>query len=29
MLDNNGNLISYPEYLGPETFVAHDTGSAW
>ena len=29
MLDNNGNVISYPEYLGLETFVAHDTGSAY
>jgi hypothetical protein len=29
MLDNNGYVISYPEYLGLETFVMHDTGSAW
>ena len=29
MLDNNGAVISYPEYLGPEAFVMHDTGSAW
>ena len=29
MLDNNGHVISYPEYLGLETFVMHDTGSAW
>ena len=29
MLDNSGNVISYPEYLGLETFVMHDTGSAW
>jgi hypothetical protein len=29
MTDNNGNVISYPEYLGLETFVMHDTGSAW
>ena len=29
MLDNNGNPISYPEYLGLETFVMHDEGSAW
>jgi Peptidase A4 family len=29
MLDNNGAVISYPEYLGLETFVMHDTGSAW
>jgi hypothetical protein len=29
MLDNAGNVISYPEYLGVETFVMHDTGSAW
>ena len=28
MLDNSSNVISYPEYLGPESFVAHDTGSA-
>jgi len=28
MLDNNGNVISYPEYLGIESFVMHDTGSA-
>ena len=28
MLDNNGNVISYPEYLGLETFVTHVTGSA-
>lgn len=29
MLDNNGKVISYPEYLGLESFVMHDTGSAW
>jgi hypothetical protein len=29
MLDNSSNVISYPEYIGPEAFVAHDTGSAW
>jgi hypothetical protein len=29
MLDNSGNPISYPEYLGLETFVMHDEGSAW
>ena len=29
MLDNAGHVISYPEYLGLETFVMHDTGSAW
>jgi len=29
MLDNAGHVISYPEYLGIETFVMHDTGSAW
>ena len=29
MLDNSGAVISYPEYLGTETFVMHDTGSAW
>jgi hypothetical protein len=29
MLDNNGGVISYPEYLGLETFVTHVTGSAW
>jgi hypothetical protein len=29
MLDNAGNLISYPEYLGVESFVMHDTGSAY
>jgi len=28
MTDNNGNVISYPEYLGLESFVMHDTGSA-
>jgi hypothetical protein len=28
MLDNNGGVISYPEYLGLETFVMHVTGSA-
>jgi hypothetical protein len=28
MLDNNGAVISYPEYLGLESFVMHDTGSA-
>jgi hypothetical protein len=29
MLDNNSHVISYPEYLGLETFVAHVTGSAF
>jgi len=29
MEDNNGNVISYPEYLGLESFVMHDTGSAF
>jgi hypothetical protein len=29
MLNNSGSLISYPEYLGPEAFVMHDTGSAY
>jgi hypothetical protein len=29
MTDNNGNVISYPEYLGLESFVMHDTGSAY
>ncbi len=29
MLDNSGNLISYPEYVGVEAFVGHDTGSAY
>jgi len=29
MMDNYGKVISYPEYLGLETFVMHDTGSAW
>jgi len=29
MLDNNGKVISYPEYEGIYTFVMHDTGSAW
>jgi hypothetical protein len=29
MTDNNGNVISYPEYLGAETFRMHDTGSAY
>ncbi len=29
MEDNNGNVISYPEYLGVESFVMHDTGSAY
>jgi len=29
MEDNSGNVISYPEYLGIESFVMHDTGSAW
>ena len=29
MEDNNGNVISYPEYLGLDTFVMHDTGSAY
>jgi hypothetical protein len=28
MLDNAGGVISYPEYLGLETFVMHVTGSA-
>ena len=28
MLDNNGQVISYPEFLGTESFVMHDTGSA-
>ena len=28
MLDNGGKVISYPEYLGVESFVMHDTGSA-
>ena len=28
-IDNSGAVISYPEYLGTETFVMHDTGSAW
>lgn len=29
MLDNSGNVISYPGYLGLESFVMHDTGSAY
>jgi hypothetical protein len=29
MLDNSGKLISYPEYEGVESFVMHDTGSAY
>lgn len=29
MEDNNGNVISYPEYLGVESFVMHDSGSAY
>jgi hypothetical protein len=29
MLDNSGNVISYPKYLGLESFVMHDTGSAY
>jgi len=29
MEDNNGYVISYPEYLGVESFVMHDTGSAY
>ena len=29
MLDNSGKVISYPEYLGVESFVMHDTGSAY
>jgi Peptidase A4 family len=29
MTDNNGSLISYPEYLGVGSFVMHDTGSAY
>jgi hypothetical protein len=29
MLDNSGKVISYPEYLGLESFVMHDTGSAY
>jgi hypothetical protein len=29
MLDNSGNLISYPEYVGSEAFVMHATGSAY
>ena len=29
MTDNSGNVISYPEYLGTESFVMHDTGSAY
>lgn len=28
MLDNKGYVISYPEYLGVETFVMHDSNSA-
>ena len=29
MLDNNGNVISYPENTGNESFVMHATGSAY
>lgn len=29
MLDNSGNLISYPEYTGTESFVMRVTGSAY
>ena len=29
MTDSTGAVISYPEYLGLETFVMHDEGSAW
>jgi hypothetical protein len=29
MSDNSGNVISYPENLGVESFVMHDTGSAY
>lgn len=29
MLDNSGSVISYPEYLGLESFNMHDTGSAY
>jgi hypothetical protein len=29
MLNNSSQVISYPEYIAPEAFVAHDTGSAW
>jgi hypothetical protein len=29
MTDNYGNVISYPEYLGGESFAMHDTGSAY
>jgi hypothetical protein len=28
MVDNNGQVISYPESLGTESFVMHDSGSA-
>lgn len=28
MLDNNGNVISVPVYLGPEAFLTYDQGSA-
>ena len=29
MLDNNGAVISYPNYLGLQAFYMQDTGSAW
>jgi hypothetical protein len=29
MTDSTGAVISYPEYIGPEAFVGHVTGSAW
>jgi hypothetical protein len=29
MTDSTGAVISYPEYIGPEAFVAHVAGSAW
>lgn len=29
MLDNSGAVISYPESLGKESFIMHDSGSAW
>lgn len=29
MTDSTGAVISYPEYLGVESFVGHVTGSAW
>ena len=29
MLDNKGYVISYPEYLGLESFVMHDQNSAY